>query len=269
MPRTSEYSHGIYAGEADRGAPRGVWPELGIEDPRPLGLTYELPQHMELAAVEGKQVLRFGSPHEGGLAERRSPLASPALSAFGALAQETEVDFPGAVLRFARQWGPLELCSHNLPRFHPPGPDAQPCGPTRDLCPHGSQRFHSSPCYLRQATTVGAMRWDEPLEVWRRFCRSAAALLSILSELTQRAGVGTSEAWWNTAWGRASWTPVQEEAWCLSELEVGPGQPAPIRVPLALRARVFGYPRPGTGGKHGHRTCPRTLTRRLTGLPPL
>jgi hypothetical protein len=66
----------------------------------------------------------------------------------------------------------------------------QTCGPPRKLSKHGLKRFHALPCQLRQASIEGAVRWDEPVEIWRRFRRSAAATLSILSDLTDGTGFG-------------------------------------------------------------------------------
>ena len=74
------------ASDTGEGSPEGTWPELGVEDPRRLGLSYPIPMTMGLAEVEGRQVIRYGSPYEGEPPYFRPPAAASALTEFTALA---------------------------------------------------------------------------------------------------------------------------------------------------------------------------------------
>ena len=110
----------------------------------------------------------------------------------------------GAILNYARTWGVLELCRHNLPCCHEvslaerlrlPGPlSAKPqtgrTGPSDDP---------------RQCPTLGR----EPLATWRFFSGQANALLTIAADL-HRIGLGKSEDWAKLL--REGVTPVQSLA---------------------------------------------------------
>lgn len=94
-----------------------------------------------------------------------------------------------AILKYARTWGVLELCAHNLPSCHefsigaplrlpPPIPK-----PPAVIC----HWFHEDP---RQCTPIGR----EALATWRHFSEQARALLTIAADL-QRARLGSVEDW--------------------------------------------------------------------------
>jgi hypothetical protein len=91
------------------------------------------------------------------------------------------VDAPDSrICRYARRWGVLYICRHNLPARHNSRP--QPTAKTA----------HFKQCYLRQ-TGDGKGYW-EPLAVWRDYARRASALLGIADSL--HAGrPGNSEHW--------------------------------------------------------------------------
>jgi len=94
-----------------------------------------------------------------------------------------------AILKYARTWGVLELCAHNLPSCHEfalGAPLLLP--PLVPKSPAGVRHwFHADP---RQCTPTGR----EALATWRHFSRQAGALLNIAADL-QRARLGSGEDW--------------------------------------------------------------------------
>lgn len=206
------------SGEGEAPAP---WPELRVEDPRRLGRSYELPASVWLDDAQGAPVLCSGSRYEGGTPHLYPPTTESALSEFATLANQPEAEFPRAVLGFAKRWGPMELCSHDLPRQHPP------------LSPHPPP-----------VAIEGRVRFEEPVQPWQKFSRSAAATLSILSDLTEGTGLGTPEAWWNAAWARPPWEAAFEERWRESSLWLRPSghgwESWPARVPESLPEAASG-----------------------------
>jgi hypothetical protein len=82
-----------------------------------------------------------------------------------------EARFAAEVLEFASKYGPLGLCRHGKPRWHPPG------------C------VIVSPAY-------GWHGWSnlEPIAIWRRYARHMRALLMIAAQL-QTGGQGSDEHW--------------------------------------------------------------------------
>lgn len=93
-------------------------------------------------------------------------------------------DFPAAVLSFAKTWGVLGVCKHNLPCSHNPGSfgsshGAPPCLPmlVTPLAPDVS----------------GFMFW-EPLSAWWAWSRKMKSLLAIASRLKQHQKA-SSEDW--------------------------------------------------------------------------
>jgi hypothetical protein len=103
-----------------------------------------------------------------------------------------------AILKYARTWGVLELCAHNLPSSHEfslgaplriPSPIPKP--------PTGfRQWFHNDP---RQCPPTGR----EPLATWRHFSEQAKALLNIAADL-QLSRLGKAEDWGKLLQGRYS-----------------------------------------------------------------
>jgi hypothetical protein len=94
-----------------------------------------------------------------------------------------------AILKYARTWGVLELCCHNLPSCHEfslgvplrlPDPLSGRPGSLRS--------WHSDD--PRQCPPTGL----EPLATWRFFSAQARALLNIAADL-QRAQLGDKEDW--------------------------------------------------------------------------
>jgi len=79
-------------------------------------------------------------------------------------------DFPIAVLSFAKKWGVLGVCEHDLPCSHNPGPSGPPCLPML-VTP-----------LPRQGSDV---RCWEPISVWWACSRKMKGLLSIAAMLTQ------------------------------------------------------------------------------------
>lgn len=72
----------------------------------------------------------------------------------------------GAVLRYARRWGPLWLCSHDLPAGHD------------DAClPIGAIR------YLTDDRARRMVWWEEEIDRWRAMSREAAGVVRIARQL--------------------------------------------------------------------------------------
>ena len=73
---------------------------------------------------------------------------------------------PGPILRYARRWGPLWLCSHDLPAGH------------EDAClPTGAIRYLSSDGARR------TVLWGEDIDRWRAMSREAATVVRIARQL--------------------------------------------------------------------------------------
>lgn len=85
------------------------------------------------------------------------------------------------ILRYARRWGVLEICRHNVPRTH------KPLGPSLTDAPDPVE-WCESLGWPKDA------RW-EPLEAWRHFAGQARALLNIVAQL--RAGKPARYEDWN------------------------------------------------------------------------
>jgi len=111
----------------------------------------------------------------------RLEVASGLLEAFVRLADEE----PEGFLDFARRYGLLNLCGHDLPACHYP-------------IPYTSLAFarrYSFPCFPVVLEPGGMER----LDTWRRFSRVADALLSIAAKL--RDGKKGARADWRTVVG--------------------------------------------------------------------
>ncbi len=75
-----------------------------------------------------------------------------------------------SILDFASQWGPLEICEHDLPASH------QPHRVTRE-----------SHCGARYLPSLDRkFQHGEPLSTWRRFSRHARAVLRVAARLHER-----------------------------------------------------------------------------------
>jgi hypothetical protein len=94
-----------------------------------------------------------------------------------------------AVLKYARTWGVLELCCHNLPSWH-------------DFAPDGFLRL-PDPLSLRRIAVRHRHSQDprccpptgvEPLVTWRFFSAQARSILNIAADL-QRARLGDEDDW--------------------------------------------------------------------------
>lgn len=94
-----------------------------------------------------------------------------------------------AIVQYARTWGVLELCAHNLPSCHEFSLGAPLRLPPPILKPPGGIRhwFHEDP---RQCTPTGR----EALATWRHLSGQARALLNIAADL-QRGHLGSREDW--------------------------------------------------------------------------
>jgi hypothetical protein len=91
---------------------------------------------------------------------------------------------PAEILSYAKKWGVLGLCRHDLPCSHNQYADGltdgiRPCLPMLEL---------PLPADLSRA------RFREPLEVWRRLSRQASALLNIGASLNQQK-LGAWDDW--------------------------------------------------------------------------
>jgi len=94
-----------------------------------------------------------------------------------------------AILKYARTWGVLELCCHNVPACHEFSLGAPLRLPSPLSGRPGSLRsWHSDD--PRQCPPTGL----EPLATWRFFSEQARALLNIAADL-QRAKLGDKEDW--------------------------------------------------------------------------
>jgi hypothetical protein len=95
-----------------------------------------------------------------------------------------------AILKYARTWGVLELCRHNLPACH----DFSHGIPLRLTTPLLAKSAKLTQCVfdldLRQCQPLGA----EPLTTWRFFASQAWALVSIAADL-QRGRLGAKDLW--------------------------------------------------------------------------
>ncbi len=81
------------------------------------------------------------------------------------------------ILQFAKSWGPLYLCKHDLPSTHNRG------------------AFNPRPCHPRgwSATAFRPISW-EPIKAWRTFASRAEALLNIAAHI-QLGKVAPIEEW--------------------------------------------------------------------------
>jgi len=110
----------------------------------------------------------------GGDGERRaSPANQRCLDEFIGLADISDEKLGASVLRFAKRWGPLEICEHGKPFRHYSYPD-------RCISPRSPA---NSP-------------WcNEPLEAWRRYSRHLGSFLRVAANLHQ--GIPGSPEDWN------------------------------------------------------------------------
>lgn len=107
-----------------------------------------------------------------------------------------------AILKYARTWGVLELCRHNLPSCHEfsrGGLLRVPAPLLSDSQIAGSAWPASDP---RQCPPLGR----EPLATWRFFSRQAKALLNIAADL-RRIRLGEKQDWATLL--REGFTPVE------------------------------------------------------------
>lgn len=94
-----------------------------------------------------------------------------------------------AILKYARTWGVLELCAHNLPSCHDFAIGAPLLLPPPIAIPSAGIHhwFHADP---RQCTPTGR----EPLATWSHFSQQARALLNIAADL-HRERLGSGDDW--------------------------------------------------------------------------
>lgn len=129
---------------------------VGLElDLRTVGAEWEAPAHVE---IEGRWLT--WNPKTPG--RRLNSPSKNLLLGFANLARESDNDFDKAVLRYARRWGVLGLCEHDLP---------------------GTHGLHRSAPRFADATR-GCHGWRlpdgchaEPVEPWRVLARQADAML--------------------------------------------------------------------------------------------
>jgi hypothetical protein len=143
----------------DRVVPRATNPETGEDDHLPTG-DWELPAEIEI--VGDRLVWSVG--YGGGRTRPRARM----LEDFAALGT-FDVEDVNPILRFARRYGPLRLCSHELPDFHFPDRFSPP--------PRGE--MHCRPRF----TDSSERYYFEPLESWRRWSRRVRATQSLWTAL--------------------------------------------------------------------------------------
>ncbi|MGH7691679.1 MAG: hypothetical protein ACRENY_09770 [Candidatus Dormibacteria bacterium] len=149
--------------------------EFTLEDSRRLGVRYRVPRTVSLGNVGDSEGLIFSSPHSpGGEPAKQSPVTGSALDELVLLAAVTGPKLGREVLRVARRWGPL--------------------GATE------AEQVSERP-----------LRWGEPIASWRSHARSAAAMLSVITEVSWERGPGSVADWWNMAPGRRAYIDGDEE----------------------------------------------------------
>ncbi|MGH7641630.1 MAG: hypothetical protein ACRENX_01200 [Candidatus Dormibacteria bacterium] len=172
MPRQPNYHGGIYQPAAR--AQRDP-SEFTLEDSRRLGRRYRVPRALSLGNVGDSEGLIFGSTHSpGGEPVKRSPAIGSALDEFVRLATVGEPNLGRELLRVARRWGPLGAAKEEQVSKRP-------------------------------------LRWGEPIASWRSHARGAAAILSVIAEVSEKRGLGSVADWWNMAPGRRAYHDGDEE----------------------------------------------------------
>ena len=163
---------------------------------------WDVPKPIELQ----DKALRWREPNPK--RERvRLPLAK-VLTDFTGLAQADDL----RVLKFARRWGPLNLCEHGFPRCH--RPFYWPTRPSVNVhaCPYDERPVSVKRGDFHRCEVQGAEEgcpW-EPVEAWRTWARRAQATLQAAAHLHQRTlpdtatwriacdaeGMPTGPGWW-------------------------------------------------------------------------
>ena len=180
---------------------------------------YAVPRKIELGNVEAVPVLRYGrtfEPDEAG-GYQLAPTREAVLQPFARLASHPAVDFPDAVLAFARIWGPLELCERHL----------RPLG-------------HSPACQVYQVGLDGPW-WAEPLSAWKAYSRSLNAALGLVADLGRGLAVRDPDLWRELSWGVAGESPGVAQRIALEGALSPPKRFSP-RAALAARSQPPQWP---------------------------
>jgi len=170
---------------------------LRVADPRHLGRQYPVPRTVFLSKLGNLDVLRYGAVD--GAEPALAPLEEPALIEFARLWDEDARQFAEAVLRFAKRWGPLELCdAHLRPYAHAPI-----CQPWLDRA-------------------VATAQWAEPVATWRRYSRSLHALLCLLADSQEYERYPSSD---DELWLELAWVQPRASDWSTAPETFAPGAP--------------------------------------------
>jgi len=114
---------------------------------------------------------------------------------------------PAPLIRdFAAQWGVLYICKHALPSTHNPTPRLPSFDPLKDV-PERARRMalFDRRCYLAE---IKPWVYWEPLDIWRRYARTAGAVLNLACQLRTRQLGDVDD--WRLVLGDASWEPPDE-----------------------------------------------------------
>jgi hypothetical protein len=170
---------------------------LRVADHRHLGQHYTVPRTLFLSKLGNLEVLRYGSA--GGAQPAYAPSEDAALIEFARLWDEDAPRFPGAVLAFAKRWGPLELCDAHLRPF-----------------------AHAPLCQPWQDQAVATAQWAEPIATWRRYSRSLHALLCLLADSQEYGRYPPSDG---DLWMELAWVQPRPSDWSTAPLTFAPGAP--------------------------------------------
>lgn len=150
---------------------------------------------------------------------------APMLEDFVRLA-ESGRDSDQAVLEYARRWGLLELCQHQLPVDH--GPVHVPIA----LATAGGGRYT-----FPISTTCHGLGGREPVAAWLYWSRQAAALLAILSHLRRSEPAPSKD--WESLCENPPWVaPERLEEGTLANARLSMAGLVGGRVPLEMQRKV-------------------------------
>ena len=150
------------------------WLEAGLENAEASGLARAIRstewRRPALIELDGEQLLYSAASDSEPIRSERS-----LLDGFLDLAESS----PEAILKYARQFGVLELCEHDLPRAHNPPTAYEGAG-------------IAVQCLSRN--WAGPMDYWEPLEIWRLFAKQMRAILNVAANIYQQKP-GRLEDW--------------------------------------------------------------------------
>jgi hypothetical protein len=131
------------------------------------------------------------------------------------------------VLAFARKWGVLELCEHELPCTHP----------LHDLLDRHLYVKHAS--HIRPIRTCSATR-VESLGTWRFFARRAALLVQLAASMRRSDDSGRSEVSRKTVVTRLNKWLEMAEVGVVCFDTAGGDWPSGLQIRIGTRGGLFG-----------------------------